>query len=245
MFLRVLQLVVLSLVVSAVTWFSISQLRSLGSLSTTAIDNEARSKGGMTSEMVDQYKAITFRRDAVSLGVLGAMTGLLCGIIWKSRTSWLGGIAGTLVGAGLGLCGTYFGAQHYERVEYSGASPNYWIVRWLVILTPIAVAAAIASMISLRKATTDLILGSLIGLAFPVLVISMAPGLVSNLERPDTLYPAWVTNQLLTIGSLNLGLVLANSWFSKEKSSSDANSAQEGLLEKVKTDDKTSQNSSN
>jgi hypothetical protein len=178
--------------------------------STAALESKAREMGGMSAEMIEEYRGLMFKSNSISFGIWGAvlagLTGMLANPLSQSR--WKGMLVGMLLGALGGALGAYLGQLQEARSEYQGASATYWVMRWAALTVPMALASAIACAIggNLPKQLGDCLAGAVIGMVLGILLITLLHGVVTPLEKPENIVPAWSANRALALFAVNLSI---------------------------------------
>lgn len=200
--------IVACIVVTMTMWIVIEKTRPV--FRTTAIETEGKSKGGMSGEMMQEYRFEVLKCDMVSFGIWGALMAGFTGLAGNpaANSRWRGLAAGLLLGAGAGALGAYLGQIQEAMIEYEGASSTYWIMRWAAIMLPIAVAASIACAISgsITKQLVECLAGGMLGLVIGVTVFSLLHGQATPLEKPSNVYPGWAANRILAMLAFNLSV---------------------------------------
>ncbi len=200
--------IVACIVVTMTMWIVIEKTRPV--FRTSAIESEGKSKGGMTGEMMQEYRFEVLKCDMVSFGIWGAVMAGFTGLAGNpaANSRWRGLVAGLILGAGAGALGAYLGQTQEAMSEYQGVSSTYWIFRWAAIMLPIAVAASVACSLSgsLKTQLVECLIGGMLGLVIGVTVFSLLHGLATPLEKPSNVYPGWAENRILAMLAMNLSV---------------------------------------
>lgn len=208
MFNRFVIPIVACIVATMAMWIVVEKTRPV--FRTAAIETEGKSKGGMTGEMMQEYRFEVLKCDMVSFGIWGAVMAGFTGLAGNPAASsrWRGLVAGLILGAGAGALGAYLGQTQEAMIEYQGASSTYWIFRWAAIMLPIAVAASIACSLSgsVTRQLVECLAGGMLGLVIGVTVFSLLHGVATPLEKPSNVYPGWAANRILAMLAINLSV---------------------------------------
>lgn len=196
------------LLLSVLTWGLVEKVRpNFGAI---LLEDEGRQKGGFSTEMHDAYRFEKLKCNSVSFGIWGACLAGFTGFFGNphAKRRWLGLVIGLVLGALSGPLGAYLGQLQELRTEYSGASATYWIIRWGAIAGPMGVSAAIAAAMSgsPKKQLVECVLGGILGIAIGVVSISLLHGAITQLEKPENIFPGWTANRVLAVFCVNIAV---------------------------------------
>lgn len=201
--------VIVCLAVTLVMWFALQKIHPV--FSTAAIEADGRQKGGMSAEMIEEYRGLVLKSNCITFGIWGAVLAGLAGVCANpvATSRGRGAVLGLVLGAIGGMIGAYLGQMQEARTEYQGASGTYWIMRWAALTAPMVVASILACAVAgnLSRQLGDCFAGGLIGLVLGVITISLLHGIATPLEKPENIFPAWTANRILGMFAINTAVI--------------------------------------
>ncbi len=168
----------------------------------------ARKSVEVSEEQMAELKGAALASDRIAFAIIGA---LLCGTLPlvvsgpSSSTKKIAGAGvGLLLGGGLGAVAGWFGHWFYANpsIEIADAM-MYFLLRWTLMLLPLAIAAAISSTLASGniKLIPHSLVGAVLGAVAASALYSVLSGTVTTIEGREKILPFFFGNRVLILAA--------------------------------------------
>lgn len=168
---------------------------------------EARKSLEVTTAQMKELRAAELASDMIAYGIFGA---LLCGALASCCSAAkstggqiLGLVVGLLGGAAAGVATGWLGHWLELNPAFAIADPMiYAIVRWSIMLLPIAIVAGLAISISKSGESkyANAIAGACFGAVIAAMIYSISVGTFTTIESRSKILPFHDTNRMMLVG---------------------------------------------
>jgi hypothetical protein len=186
---------------------------------------EARASVVVTESQLVELKAATHSSDRIAYAILGAVVctvmPLLVSVGQPIKKQLIGAAAGLLLGAIAGIAAACLGHwfDNHPSININEASMHV-LVRWIVMLVPIAIACGIAVGVtySSAKSIVARIVGAIVGVVIAGGLYGFLSGIVTTAEEKHKIFPIHGGNRAMIIGCLLcfVGLVMLMQYNSEQ-----------------------------
>ena len=180
---------------------------------------EARKSVEVTVSQMKELRSAELSSDMIAFGIFSA---LLCGVsaacfsISKNVSGRLVGLAiglflGATAGAGTGWLGHWLELNPAFDIKDPIV---YSVVRWSIMLLPVAIAAGIATSISTRSLNQIVhsVIGATVGAMAAAMIYAVVAGTLTTMEARSKILPFYDANRILIIAAsmfcIGTGIVL-------------------------------------
>ena len=180
---------------------------------------EARRSVEVTVSQMKELRSAELSSDMIAFGIFSA---LLCGVsavcfsISKNVSGQLVGLAiglllGAIAGAGTGWLGHWLELNPAFEIKDPIV---YSVVRWCIMLLPVAIAAGIATSISTRSFNQMVhsVIGAIMGAVAAAMIYAVVAGTLTTMESRSKILPFHDANRILIIAAsmfcIGTGIVL-------------------------------------
>lgn len=181
----------------------------------TEVLAESRRIGELTEEMAVAVALEDFKSALVTFAIWGSILGASLGMASLTGRAKLPVriVVGTLLGALGGLAAAYLSNRYSRFSEPPTDFLTYWLVRWIVVLLPVATALGFTN--SLLNWSPKMIFENLgravVGMVLGVLLYVLSMGWLTPIEQAQYLFPGFRTNSCLLIVAVGtISFVLLN-----------------------------------
>ena len=180
---------------------------------------EARKSVEVTVSQMKELRSAELSSDMIAFGIFSA---LLCGVlasclgVSKNVSGRFGGLViglvlGAIAGAGMGWIGHWLELNPAFEIE----DPTvYSMVRWCIMLLPVAIAAGIATSISTKSFNqiAHAVVGAIMGAVAAAMIYAIVAGTFTTMESRSKILPFHDANRMLIIAAsmfcIGVGIVL-------------------------------------